>query len=99
MLVLSRLAQQQGVMLVRRVAGDKALPANTVKEIVDRTDGVPLFVEELTKAVLEDQSNSGRAEGASTSALGLPATLHASLMARLDRVGRVPSTWRRPELP
>ena len=87
MLVLSRLAQQQGVMLVRRVAGDKALPANTVKEIVDRTDGVPLFVEELTKAVLEDQGNSGRAEGASTSALGLPATLHASLMARLDRVG------------
>jgi predicted ATPase/class 3 adenylate cyclase len=87
MLALSRLARHQGAMLVQRVAGDKALPAETVKEIIDRTDGVPLFVEELTKAVLEGHGNSGRAEGASTSALALPATLHASLMARLDRLG------------
>jgi hypothetical protein len=63
------------------------LPAETVKEIVDRTDGVPLFVEELTKTVLEGHGDSGRAEGASISALALPATLHASLMARLDRLG------------
>ncbi|OAF13844.1 hypothetical protein AYJ54_43240 [Bradyrhizobium centrolobii] len=87
MLALSRLAQHQGAILVRRVAGDKALPAYTVKEIVDRTDGVPLFVEELTKAVLEDYGGRHGPKSKSISALALPATLQASLMARLDRLG------------
>jgi class 3 adenylate cyclase len=87
LLALSRLAHHQGAMLVRWVAGDRALPADTLKEIVDRTDGVPLFVEELTKAVLEDHGDSHGAGDASISALALPATLQASLMARLDRLG------------
>jgi predicted ATPase/class 3 adenylate cyclase len=86
-LALSRLAWHQGAMLVYRVAGDKTLPSDTVKEIVNRTDGVPLFVEELTKAVLESHGDSDSAEGASISARSLPATLHASLLARLDRLG------------
>ena len=90
-LALSRLDRRQGAMLVQRVAGNKALPADTVEEIVTRTDGVPLFVEELTKAVLEAHAGVGNAEGAlagaSRSALALPATLHASLLARLDRLG------------
>src|SRR5436309_5570504 len=90
MLALSRLDRRQGAMLVQRVAGNKALPVDTVEEIVTRTDGVPLFVEELTKAVLEARAGGG-AEGAlagvSRSALALPATLHASLLARLDRLG------------
>ncbi|WGR70453.1 MULTISPECIES: adenylate/guanylate cyclase domain-containing protein [unclassified Bradyrhizobium] len=86
-LALRRLAQHQGAMLVRRVAGDKTLPADAVKEIVDRTDGVPLFVEELTKAVLEDYGDSHGAGGRSISALAQPSTLQASLMARLDRLG------------
>lgn len=87
LLALRRLAYHQGAMLVRRVAGGKALPADTVKEIVNRTDGVPLFVEELTKAVLENRGDSHGAGCTSISAFALPATLQASLMARLDRLG------------
>ena len=52
MLALSRLGPRQGAMLVQQVAGNKPLPAGTMREIVTRTDGVPLFVEELTKAAL-----------------------------------------------
>lgn len=90
-LALGRLDRRQGAMLVQRVAGNKVLPVDTVEQIVTRTDGVPLFVEELTKAVLEAHTGGGNAEGAlagpSRSALALPATLHASLLARLDRLG------------
>jgi predicted ATPase len=91
MLALSRLGPRQGAILVQQVAGNKPLPADTVKEIVTRTDGVPLFVEELTKAVLEVDASKDNAEdalaGTSISALAVPPTLHASLMARLDRLG------------
>jgi predicted ATPase/class 3 adenylate cyclase len=87
MLALTRLAWHQGAMLVERVAGGKALAADTVNEIVNRTDGVPLFAEELTKAVLEAGGLSDSAEGKSRAAPALPATLHASLLARLDRLG------------
>ena len=52
-LTMSRLGRRQGADLVARVTGDKPLPAEIVDQIVARTDGVPLFVEELTKAVLE----------------------------------------------
>jgi predicted ATPase len=90
-LALSRLDRRQGTMFVQRVAGNTALPVDTVEQIVTRTDGVPLFVEELTKAVLEARAGGGHAEGAlagtSRCALALPATLHASLLARLDRLG------------
>jgi class 3 adenylate cyclase/predicted ATPase len=91
MLSLSRLGRQQGAALVERVAGGNALPREIAAEIVERTDGVPLFVEELTKAVLEAEIGAqGGARTVSTSplsALSVPATLHASLMARLDRLG------------
>jgi class 3 adenylate cyclase/predicted ATPase len=91
MLALSRLSRSEGSMLVHQVAGEHALTADMVSEIVLRTDGVPLFVEELTKAVLETRADreDGRQAPASSpvAALALPATLHASIMARLDRVG------------
>jgi predicted ATPase len=91
MLALSRLGRREGAILVQQVAGNKPLPANTVKEIVTRTDGVPLFVEELTKALLEAAAGKDNAEdalaGTSISALAVPPTLDASLMARLDRLG------------
>ena len=94
MLALSRLDRRQGATLVQRVAGDRALPGDTVEEIVKRTDGVPLFVEELTKAVVEAQASRESGEDASAttsrSALAVPATLHASFMARLDRLGPAP---------
>ena len=74
----------------RGVAGARCLPDHVLDEIVERADGVPLFVEELTKAVVE--TGGGEAAGrviaaVSPAALALPATLHASLLARLDRLG------------
>ena len=76
--------------MIDRVVGNKLLPANIRKDIVERTDGIPLFVEEMTKAVLEA---GGELEAMQTAAavpspaLAVPASLHASLMARLDRLG------------
>lgn len=83
---LGRLASRDSATLVRRIAstsGTVALPPELVEEIVERTDGVPLFAEELTRAVLE--AGEGAALPAAASAV--PATLHASLAARLDRLG------------
>jgi class 3 adenylate cyclase/predicted ATPase len=79
MLTLNRLDRRDRSALVAQVAEGNALPDEVVDQIVDRTDGVPLFVEELTKSVLE----SG------VSLVGIPTTLHDSLMARLDRLAPV----------
>jgi predicted ATPase len=79
LLALNRLDRRDRIALVEQVAGGKALPEEVVAQIVDRTDGVPLFVEELTKTILE----SG------VSPFGIPTTLHDSLMARLDRLASV----------
>jgi class 3 adenylate cyclase/predicted ATPase len=90
---LSRLGRREGAALAGSVAGNNVLPEEIVEEIIERTDGIPLFVEELTKAVVEARVRDG--DVASTlnrvphSALAIPATLHASLMARLDRLGAV----------
>ncbi len=93
-LALNRLGERDSDALVRRLAGDAGLTADVVADIVDRTDGVPLFVEELTKAVLESAAQSDRVAAvlatASHAAHSVPVTLHASLVARLDRLGRVP---------
>jgi predicted ATPase len=90
-LALNRLGERDGVALVQNLAGNAALDAEIVAEIVERTDGVPLFVEELTKAVLESAEQGDRVAAVlattSLAALSVPATLHASLMARLDRLG------------
>jgi len=76
-LTLNRLDRRDRTALVTQIAGVKALADEVVGQIVDRTDGVPLFVEELTKSVLE----SG------VTPRGIPTSLHDSLMARLDRLG------------
>jgi class 3 adenylate cyclase len=90
-LALSRLGRWEGAALVEQLAGRNALPKEIMREIVERTDGIPLFVEELTKAVLEARvgGESGKTAVSATTlpTLGVPATLHASLMARLDRIG------------
>ena len=92
-LTLSRLGRREGALLVGRLAANRALPDEIAAEIVERTDGVPLFVEELTKAVLEaaleGQDASETISRAARPSLAVPATLHASLMARLDRLGTV----------
>ena len=88
MLTLARLDRRNTAAMVANVAGNAALPPEIMEEIAERTDGVPLFVEELTKAVLEAGAQaSGGAVRRATSGLSVPATLHASLMARLDRLG------------
>ncbi|TPL02936.1 hypothetical protein FJ938_18945 [Mesorhizobium sp. B2-4-14] len=86
-LVLNRLGRREGATLVQRVVGNVELPSDVVAEIIERTDGVPLFVEELTKAVLEGGNAGTTLSRAGTTVLNVPATLHASLMARLDRLG------------
>ena len=88
LLTLARLHPRETASMVERIAGAGALPADIVREIAERTDGVPLFVEELTKAVLESGAQGSAALSAVPHpALSVPATLHASLMARLDRLG------------
>src|SRR5450755_3812521 len=89
-LTLNRLGEREAAAIIARLVGNKALPADVLAEIVERTDGIPLFVEEMTKAVLEAQSEGAarRTVAAVPShSLAVPASLHASLMARLDRLG------------
>ena len=79
------------LFLNRPLAGHVALEPDVIAEIVERTDGVPLFIEELTKAVLESGEHGNRAAAtlaaSPPAAWAVPATLHASLIARLDRLG------------
>jgi predicted ATPase len=94
-IALNRLGRNEGARLVHRLAGNLgALPPDVVDEIVERTDGVPLFVEELTKAVVEAGADRGHVSisGVPASSLAVPATLHASLLGRLDRLGPAAKT-------
>ena len=89
-LTLNRLGEREITAMIDRVTGNKALPESVRQDIMERTDGVPLFVEEMTKAVLEAESEGEARHTAATvpsSAVAVPASLHASLMARLDRLG------------
>jgi predicted ATPase len=90
MLTINRLAQRDIGAMIDAVVGNKLLGASIRRDIVERTDGIPLFVEEMTKAVLEAESE-GEARHTVAAvplpALAVPASLHASLMARLDRLG------------
>ena len=89
-LTLNRLAERETTAIISRLVGNKSLPPSIRQDIIERTDGIPLFVEEMTKAVLE-AGNEGEAEqtvaAVPSPALAVPASLHASLMARLDRLG------------
>jgi predicted ATPase len=90
---LNRLPHRQAAEMTDRVAHGKALPPEVVEQVVAKTDGVPLFVEELTKMVLESGLLQERAERYELTGplppLAIPATLHDSLMARLDRLATV----------
>jgi class 3 adenylate cyclase/predicted ATPase len=89
-LTVNRLGERDIRAMIDGLVGNKLLPANIRQDIIERADGIPLFVEEMTKAVLEAES-----EGAAERAIGVvpsperavPASLHAPLMARLDRLG------------
>jgi predicted ATPase len=90
---VNRLSRTQAAEVIRQVAHGKALPPEVVEQIVAKTDGVPLFVEELTKMVLESgllqESEERYALTGPLPPLAIPATLHDSLMARLDRLATV----------
>jgi class 3 adenylate cyclase/predicted ATPase len=89
-LTINRLAQREVGAMIDRVVGNKLLPASIRQDIIERTDGIPLFVEEMTKAVLEAEGEGEvrqTAAGVPSPTLAVPASLHASLMARLDRLG------------
>jgi class 3 adenylate cyclase len=89
-LTVNRLAQRDIEAMIDGVVGNKMIPASIRQDIIERTDGVPLFVEEMTKAVLEAGSE-GAAEwiiaNTGSTVLAVPASLQGSLMARLDRLG------------
>ncbi len=84
LMALNRLSEREGAEMVRRLAEDAGLPFDALEQIVDKTDGVPLFVEELTKLLMQSEppeQPNGRGR------LEIPSTLQDSLTARLDRLG------------
>src|SRR5215471_5435550 len=88
-LTLNQFNKREAAAIIEAVAGQGSLPRETIDQIVAKTDGVPLFVEEMTKAVLEtsDRTTDGSGGKAhSASSLPVPDTLHESLMARLDQL-------------
>jgi DNA-binding winged helix-turn-helix (wHTH) protein/predicted ATPase len=85
-LTINRLTEREAGAIIDRIVGIKPLQASIRKDIIDRSDGIPLFVEEMTKAVLEAGGES-KPEKTPPLTAAVPASLHASLMARLDRLG------------
>jgi predicted ATPase len=92
-ITLNRLERPQVEAMITQLGGGKALPAEVVQYIVARTDGVPLYVEELTKMLLESDLLKEEADhyalAGRLSSVAIPATLQDSLMARLDRLPMV----------
>jgi class 3 adenylate cyclase/predicted ATPase len=89
-LIINRLAEHEARAMIDRIVGDSQLSASIRQDIIERTDGIPLFVEEMTKAVLEAGSEAAAARAIAavpSPTLAVPASLYASLMARLDRLG------------
>jgi class 3 adenylate cyclase/predicted ATPase len=89
-LTINRLTKRDVDEMIDRVVGNHLLSATIRQDIVERSDGIPLFAEEMTKAVLEAESEDAAERtlaAVPSPAVAVPASLHASLMARLDRLG------------
>jgi class 3 adenylate cyclase/tetratricopeptide (TPR) repeat protein len=84
-IALQRLNARQSAALAAQVAGERELPPALLARIIERTDGNPLYVEEFTRAVLDNHGPLDLEQHAAS--LTVPSTLQASLMARLDRLG------------
>ncbi len=93
---LGRLARRQGASMIEAVMGGKTLPAEILDQIVTKTDGVPLFIEELTKSLLESEllreAESRYELTGPLSTPAIPATLQDSVLARFDRLGNAKET-------
>jgi predicted ATPase len=89
MLTLNRLPRRQRAEMIAHVTGCKALPKDIAEQIIDRTGGAPLFIEELTKTVVESgiltETGDRYTVAEPVAPLAIPTTLHGSLLARLDR--------------
>ena len=88
-MVLSPLERRDSISMIELLCGDRRIPESTIGQIADKTDGLPLFIEDLTRDVLESadlQAESG-APTRGHSPFAIPATLNDSLMSRLDRLG------------
>ena len=89
-ITINRLGRRDIDAIIDRIVGNKFLSPDIREDLIDRTDGIPLFIEEMTKAILEAESEDDARRTTATipsAKLEIPATLHASLMARLDRLG------------
>jgi predicted ATPase len=90
LLSLNPLPPRLGAEMIARLTGGKPLPKEIAAQIIDHTDGIPLFIEELTKAVIESGILTETADRyvviGQVAPLAIPTTLHASLLARLDRL-------------
>jgi predicted ATPase len=89
-ITINRLGERDIEAMIDRVVGNKRIPAGVRQDIIERTDGIPLFVEEMTKSVLEagtEEEAHRTAAAAPSTAPPVPASLYASLIARLDRLG------------
>ncbi len=90
LMTLNRLPPRQRLEMISHMTGGKALPREITNQIVERTDGIPLFIEELMKAVIETgvvvDAGDRYAAADATPSLAIPRSLHASLLARLDRL-------------
>jgi predicted ATPase len=87
---INRLGEREIASMIDSVTGNKLLSGNIRQDIIERTDGIPLFIEEMTKAVLEADGEEAAQKAVAavpSPSVAVPATLHASLMARLDRLG------------
>jgi class 3 adenylate cyclase len=95
-LTLNRLERDQAITMIDRVVAGKKLPPEVLEQIVAKTDGVPLFMEELTKSVLESgllrEQNGAYVLASALTPLAIPSTLHDSLTARLDRLAPIKET-------
>ena len=95
-LTLSRLTRHQALRMIDGVASGKRLPSEVLDQIVAKTDGVPLFMEELTKSVLESEllreEEDAYVLASTLTPLAIPSTLHDSLTARLDRLSPIKET-------
>src|SRR5262249_58316562 len=95
-LTLNRLGEHEIGVIIDHVTGNKALPESIRQDIIERTDGIPLFVEEMTKAVLEasgEEAAELTASNIPSSVVAVPASLHASLMAPLPLHRLRPQRW------